>query len=220
MALQYAPSDPNILLYRSMAYMLSTPAQLDLALQDADHAIQIDPGHWRAWKQKGETLLRMEKAQDAVDALMNAVGFAQNTTDKLTAQTTLALARQQCHQASPVELPSISTPTSSFPANAANSPSGSQQNSFSHPAPSQVATPRPVSSVDPTPFASPRPGSGRATSTSLPLRAATASHGNPSAASQRLSTAAPAREHPGPSPASNPAAATASSTGELGRLTA
>ncbi|KAI9781776.1 MAG: hypothetical protein M1839_005769 [Geoglossum umbratile] len=75
-ALRHAPTDTTILLGRSSAYMMSTPPKLDLALQDANAAIQYDPTCWQAWLQKGETCQRMGDLQGAEDAFVNSEGFA------------------------------------------------------------------------------------------------------------------------------------------------
>lgn len=110
-ALKNAPSDTTILLSRSLAHMLSSPPQLDLALQDADAAIQINPTHWHGWQQKGATLQRKGDFQGAEEALMNAVGFATGV-EKVAAQGSLADARARRDQSSPVvELPSSSVPS-------------------------------------------------------------------------------------------------------------
>src|ERR1700722_1813590 len=99
-ALGFAPTDTTLLLSRSFALMMSTPPKLDLALQDADTAIQHNPTHWQAWLQKGEARLKMGDVNGAEEDLMKAVGFAQGG-DKLTAQRSLADARSRRGQPAP-----------------------------------------------------------------------------------------------------------------------
>ena len=88
-ALRRAPNDEGILLSRSVAHSMSTPTNLDLALQDADTVIQLKPEWWHGWLQKGEILSQMDDLDGAEDALTNAVGFAQGV-DKSLAHRTLA----------------------------------------------------------------------------------------------------------------------------------
>ncbi|KAL4932031.1 uncharacterized protein BDV17DRAFT_254769 [Aspergillus undulatus] len=93
-ALQLAPHDTELLLSRSLAHMVSTPARLDLALKDADDAITLNPGSAQAWMQKGEVLQSMGDSANAIDVFSNAVGCAQ-PNERLAAQRALAGARQQ-----------------------------------------------------------------------------------------------------------------------------
>jgi hypothetical protein len=104
-ALRCESTDTNLLLSRSFARMMSTPPRLDLALQDADAVIQQSPTNWHGWLQKGETHLRMGDSQEAEEALVNAVGFAQGV-DKLTAQKSLADLKSRRGQASAAASPS------------------------------------------------------------------------------------------------------------------
>lgn len=104
-ALRYAPTDTTILLSRSFAHMMSTPPRLDLALQDADAAIQHSPTNWQGWLQKGDTHLRMGDINGAEEALVNAVGFAQGV-DKFTAQRLLADVQARRGQSSSAAEPS------------------------------------------------------------------------------------------------------------------
>jgi tetratricopeptide (TPR) repeat protein len=125
MAVKHAPSNTAVLLNRSLALMLSSSPQLDLALEDADTAIQIDPAHWQGWQQKSEILQRMGEFQRAEDALVNAVGCARGV-DRLAAQRSLVdlrARRGQSRQApalpgTPVSsispAPSSSIPTTSI----------------------------------------------------------------------------------------------------------
>jgi tetratricopeptide (TPR) repeat protein len=71
---------------------MTTPLRLDLALIDADAAVQYDPTNWQAWLQQGETLLKMGDGEGAEESLLNAVQFAQGA-NKLTAQKSLAEVR-------------------------------------------------------------------------------------------------------------------------------
>lgn len=75
-ALLNAPYDRNLLLSRSMAYSLSAPPKLDLALNDADDALQLNPRWWEGWFQKGKILFKMGDLRNAEEALTNAAGFA------------------------------------------------------------------------------------------------------------------------------------------------
>jgi Flp pilus assembly protein TadD len=95
--LSHAPRDATLLLSRSLAHMMAEPPQLDLALKDADAAVQCSPGSWRAWLQKGEVSLKMGGMQGAEEAMAKAVWCAQGV-NKLMAQKSLAdvRARQAC----------------------------------------------------------------------------------------------------------------------------
>ena len=112
-ALRYAPADTTLLISRSLAYMMSTPERLNLALQDADAAIRHDPTNGQAWSQKGEALLREGDIQGAEEALVNAVGFAKGL-DKLTAQRSLADVRARRGQ-TPAAQPSHASVQSTSP---------------------------------------------------------------------------------------------------------
>ena len=117
-ALRCAPADTTLLLSRSFAQMMSTPPRLDLALQDADAAIQHCPTSWQGWSQKGETHRRMGDIKKAEEALVNAVGCAQGM-DKLTARRSLVDIQSQRGRASPTASPSSTsvqyTPTPPTP---------------------------------------------------------------------------------------------------------
>lgn len=91
-ALRIVPSDPALLLSRSFAHIMSTPARLDLALKDADAAIQYSPKAWQFWLQQGEMRLKIGDIQGAEESLVNAVRFAQGF-NKTIAQRSLADAR-------------------------------------------------------------------------------------------------------------------------------
>jgi hypothetical protein len=88
-ALSYSPTDLTLLLSRSFAHTMTTPPRLDLALKDADAAIQYSPTNWQAWLQQGETRLKLGDMQGAEDALVNALRFAEGV-NKVTAQRSLA----------------------------------------------------------------------------------------------------------------------------------
>ena|SRR5579862_4798997 len=107
-ALRSAPTDTVILLSRSLAYLMSTPPKLDLALQDANTAIEHSPTSWQAWQQKGETCRKMGDLQGAEDAFVNSEGCATGA-DKLAAQRSLldlrALRAQHGARMQAVELP-------------------------------------------------------------------------------------------------------------------
>ncbi|KAH8589023.1 hypothetical protein B0O99DRAFT_582254 [Bisporella sp. PMI_857] len=111
-ALHYAPTDSTLLLSRSFAHTMTTPPRLDLALKDADSAIQYAPTDWQAWLQKGETRLKMGDLQAAEEALVNAVGFAQGI-NKLTAQRSLGDVRAR--KAMPAPSSTRTAPSSSAP---------------------------------------------------------------------------------------------------------
>jgi tetratricopeptide (TPR) repeat protein len=87
-ALQSAPYDRCLLLSRSIAYSLSTPPKLDLALKDADDALLLNPRWWEGWLQKGKILFKMGHLKSAEEVLANAAGFA-HSTDKATVQKIL-----------------------------------------------------------------------------------------------------------------------------------
>ena len=122
-ALKSQPSDPTALLYRSFAHVLRSNPRLDLAAQDADSIIQLDPSNWKAWKQKGDVLRRQGDLQAAVDALTNAVGCAHgidrmetqallNTTQTLLAQQSdLPPPQNVLPQTPPAPLPNQAPPT-------------------------------------------------------------------------------------------------------------
>lgn len=106
-ALRCAPNDLSLLLSRSMAYSMSEPPRLDLALKDADCVIQLDPNWWQGWLQKGQILLQRGDLQSAEEALTNATGFAQDF-DRNTAQRALADVRVRRAQApATASLPAI-----------------------------------------------------------------------------------------------------------------
>lgn len=87
-ALRSAPNDLSLLLSRSMAHSMSEPPNLDFALMDADHVIQLNPNWWQGWLQRGQMLLRKGDLQSAEEALTNAIAFAQGL-DIITAQRAL-----------------------------------------------------------------------------------------------------------------------------------
>jgi len=93
-ALKHAPDDVTLLLSRSFAHMMSTPPRFELALRDADSAIQLDATGWKGWMQKGETHLRMGDINAAEGALENAVKSARGV-NKLAAQKSLADAQSR-----------------------------------------------------------------------------------------------------------------------------
>jgi hypothetical protein len=87
-ALRTRKTDPVLLLSRSLAHMMSTPPRLDLALQDADTAVRYDSSNWQGWLQKGECHSKNGDINQAEEAFVKAVTFAQGK-DKLVAQTSL-----------------------------------------------------------------------------------------------------------------------------------
>ncbi|KAL3444658.1 hypothetical protein BJX65DRAFT_169482 [Aspergillus insuetus] len=103
-ALQLAPYDTELLLSRSLAHMMSTPPRLDLALKDADDAIQLNPGSAQGWLQKGEVLVQLGDLDNAVDVLENAVGCAA-PAERLVAQRALAGVRQQVQVKAQAKVP-------------------------------------------------------------------------------------------------------------------
>ena len=98
-ALKQSPTDVNLLLSRSLAYMMSTPSRLDLASQDADAAIKHDPTNWRGWMRKGDIHLKGGDLGRAEEALVNAAQFSQGM-DMLHAQQCLADVRSRRVQSS------------------------------------------------------------------------------------------------------------------------
>jgi tetratricopeptide (TPR) repeat protein len=87
-ALRSTPNDLSLLLSRSMAHSMSEPPNLDSALEDADHVIQLNPNWWQGWLQRGQVLLRKGDLRSAKEALTNATAFAQGF-DISTAQRAL-----------------------------------------------------------------------------------------------------------------------------------
>jgi hypothetical protein len=141
-ALKYAPSDITLLLSRSLAFSLSNPPRLDLALQDTDAVIQLSPTHWQGWQQKGEILQRMGDFQGADEALVNAVGFADGV-DKLTARRLLVDFRARRNQPPAVTEPPTEVPTLSpnLPIGAASSTPPAVPSDTPSVSPTSVPTP-------------------------------------------------------------------------------
>jgi hypothetical protein len=160
-ALSYAPTDSTLLLSRSLAHMMTTPPRLDLALADADAAIQYGPTNWQAWLQQGQIRLKMGDMDGAEGALVNAVGFAQGV-DKLTAQRSLADLRSQRAMSPPV----ANRPASSVPS---TSPATSPSLELPIRTPPAVSTPQAIN-TQPAPQASSTtsPATADSCPTSLP----------------------------------------------------
>lgn len=93
-ALAAIPTDTALLLSRSFAHAMSTPPSLELALKDANAAIQINAQNWQAWQQLGETRLKMGYIAAATEALENALRLAKGY-DKVTVQRALTEARSR-----------------------------------------------------------------------------------------------------------------------------
>jgi tetratricopeptide (TPR) repeat protein len=100
-ALRCIPTDVALLLSRSLAHMMSTPPELDLALQDVGAAIQHEPTSSQGWIQKGEIHLKMEDIKDAEEAFVKAVEFSQGL-DRHKAQRCLRDVRSQRDQTSSI----------------------------------------------------------------------------------------------------------------------
>lgn len=98
-AISNGPPDASIFLLRSYAYMLCKREDLDLAVKDADSAIELDPTNWESWKQKGELLHKMNKQKAAVEALENAVRLSEGR-DRFQSQASLKAARAVLQQSS------------------------------------------------------------------------------------------------------------------------
>ncbi|KAL4913753.1 hypothetical protein BDW62DRAFT_157728 [Aspergillus aurantiobrunneus] len=168
-ALQLAPQDTELLLSRSLAHMMSTPPRLDLALKDADDAIQLNPASAQGWMQKGEVLKNMGFPQNAVDVFNNAVGCAQ-PHERVAAQRALAGARQQAgtnSQTHQTHQHQIIQP----------SPQPSSSTSISSPPPVTVSSPHPASGAYP-----PSSG-GNMSATLFPERSPTTTTVSPTTAS-------------------------------------
>jgi len=120
-ALKYAPSDITLLLSRSLAFSLSNPPRLDLALQDTDAVIQLSPTLARMAAKRRDTS-KDGDFQGADEALVNAVGFADGV-DKLTARRLLVDFRARRNQPPAVMEPPTEVPTLSpnLPIGAASS---------------------------------------------------------------------------------------------------
>jgi Tetratricopeptide repeat len=115
-ALKIRKTDPVLLLSRSLAYMMSTPPRLDLALQDADTALRYDSSNCQGWLQKGKCHLKNGDINQAEEAFVKAVTFARGT-DRLAAQTSLADVRARRTQLTtePSSVPVQSTPPTNPP---------------------------------------------------------------------------------------------------------
>ncbi|KFY49262.1 hypothetical protein V495_00643 [Pseudogymnoascus sp. VKM F-4514 (FW-929)] len=135
-ALAAAPADTALLLSRSFAHAMSTPPNLDLALKDANYAIQVDPQNWQAWQQVGETRLKMGYIFEAEEALGNALCLA-NGYDKVTVQRALTEARSRLPppvaHGNPYTAPSPRPTQPTFPAAAAPAPLATASLAYSAP---------------------------------------------------------------------------------------
>ncbi|KAL9036918.1 MAG: hypothetical protein Q9214_005926, partial [Letrouitia sp. 1 TL-2023] len=98
-AISNGPPDASIFLLRSYAYMLCKRESLDLAIKDADSAIELDPTNWESWKQKGELLHKMNDQKAAVEALENAVRLSEGK-DRFQSQASLKAAQAVLQQSS------------------------------------------------------------------------------------------------------------------------
>jgi hypothetical protein len=115
-ALRTRKTDPVLLLSRSLAHMMSTPPRLDLALQDADAAVRYDSSNWQGWLQKGECHSKNGDINQAEEAFVKAVTFAQGK-DKLVAQTSLGNVRTRRSQILSTTEPSSASVQSTPPSN-------------------------------------------------------------------------------------------------------
>ncbi|OBT76638.1 hypothetical protein VF21_05330 [Pseudogymnoascus sp. 05NY08] len=198
-ALAATPTDKALLLSRSFAHAMSTPPNLDLALKDANAAIQIDSRNWQAWQQLGETRLKMGHIAVAMEALENALGLA-NGYDKVTVQRALTEARSRLPSPTlprqhtgfpsrPAQPVPLAPAAPAFPS-ARSSPSATSTPAAPYPpaAPPPAASPPHAAHPPPAasrPYAAPTPPAARNTPALRP-------QASPSPAAARASPTTPA----------------------------
>ena len=69
---QQDPNNPLTLLHRSKSYQNQRPPDLEAALQDAHHVIQIRPKWYQGYMQQGQILLHQGELSQARDAFKKA----------------------------------------------------------------------------------------------------------------------------------------------------
>ncbi|KAJ6495726.1 thioredoxin-domain-containing protein [Mycena vitilis] len=76
-AISLAPNSAALYGNRSIAYLKSTPPNLDLALADAQKATEVEPKWGKGYARLGEALQALEKYEESVKAFEKAVDFSQ-----------------------------------------------------------------------------------------------------------------------------------------------
>ncbi|KAJ7717819.1 thioredoxin-domain-containing protein [Mycena maculata] len=89
-AIALAPNSATLYGNRSIAYLKSTPPELDLALADAQKATEVEPKWGKGYARLGEALQALERDEESAKAFEQAVeltqGLAKNEAkEKLTA---------------------------------------------------------------------------------------------------------------------------------------
>ncbi|KAJ7668535.1 thioredoxin-like protein [Mycena polygramma] len=76
-AISLAPKSAALYGNRSIAYLKSTPPNLDLALADAQKATEVEPKWGKGYARLGEALQALEKYEESAKAFEKAVEFSQ-----------------------------------------------------------------------------------------------------------------------------------------------
>lgn len=116
------PKDVPALLGRSMARMLPEPTSYDLAIKDADAAIDAKHDSWQAWKQKGRVLAAAGRPGEAEQALQHAMRLA-SSADLFGIRELLNQVKQQ---RSSMQIKSPAGTSTLSPASLSPLPSGSR----------------------------------------------------------------------------------------------
>jgi Flp pilus assembly protein TadD len=88
-ALKKAPDDAELLLCLSLARTMSTPPQLELALEKVQDVIKQHPNNEQAYFSMADVCERLAKFDEAEAALLMAVGLTTGNT-RIRAQQLLA----------------------------------------------------------------------------------------------------------------------------------
>ncbi|KAJ7502921.1 thioredoxin-domain-containing protein [Mycena galericulata] len=76
-AIALAPNSGALYGNRSIAYLKSTPPELDLALVDAQKATEVEPKWGKGYARLGEALQALERDEESAKAFEQAVEFSQ-----------------------------------------------------------------------------------------------------------------------------------------------
>lgn len=76
-AISLAPNSAALYGNRSIAYLKSTPPNLDLALADAQKATEVEPKWGKGYARLGEALQALERDEEAAKAFDQAVELSQ-----------------------------------------------------------------------------------------------------------------------------------------------
>jgi len=93
-AITLAPNSAALYGNRSIAYLKSTPPDLDLALADAQKATEVEPKWGKGFARLGEALQAQGKDEECVKAFTQAVELSQGLT-KTEAKQKLEAAKQR-----------------------------------------------------------------------------------------------------------------------------